>query len=273
MPLLIVALLASLLIAWFWWQPAWVAWQRARVRRQAFPEPWRRILRQRVPLSRHLPPDLQQQLKKHIQIFLAEKPLIGCAGLVVTDEMRVTIAAQACLLLLNQPAHYFPSLRQVLVYPGAFRVERRQVDDAGIHEAHHEALSGESWAQGQVVLSWADVKAGARHPDDGYNVVIHEFAHQLDSDKGITNGAPDLRSRHRHQRWAQVMQTAYDELRQQVSQGVETFLDPYAATDPAEFFAVISETFFEQAAELAEHHPALYQELREFYRVDPCNWH
>ncbi len=271
--MLIVALLATLLIAWFWWQPAWVAWQRARVRRHPFPQSWRRILRQRVPLTRHMPADLQQQLKKHIQVFLAEKPFIGCAGLVVTDEMRVTIAAQACLLLLNQPAHYFPSLRQVLIYPGAFKVERRHVDEAGIHVAHHEALSGESWSQGQVILSWADVKAGARHPDDGYNVVIHEFAHQLDSDKGITNGAPDLRTRQRHQRWAHVMQADFDRLCAQVARDEDTFLDPYAATDPAEFFAVISETFFEQAPEMAAHHPALYRELREFYRVDPSTWH
>jgi Mlc titration factor MtfA (ptsG expression regulator) len=272
MPLLILALLASLLIAWFWWQPAWVAWQRARVGRQAFPEPWRRILRQRVPLSRHLPPDLQQQLKKHIQIFLAEKPFIGCAGLVVTDEMRVTIAAQACLLLLNQPAHYFPSLRQVLVYPGAFRVERRHVDDAGIHEAHHEALSGESWAQGQVVLSWADVKAGARHPDDGYNVVIHEFAHQLDQENGAANGAPFMRSRARRDRWAEVLGREYAALQSRIAGGEPSLIDAYGATNPAEFFAVVSEFFFERPRELAAEHPGLYAEFSRFYRVNPLSW-
>ncbi len=154
------------------------------VRRQPFPEAWREILRRRVPYFRSMPADLQLQLKKRMQVFLAEKPFIGCDGLEVTDEMRVTIAAQACLLILNRRTDYFANLRQILVYPGAFLVDRVHTDGAGVLQEQRQVLSGESWSQGQVIVSWDDVVDGASVVDDGRNVVIHEFAHQLDQQNG-----------------------------------------------------------------------------------------
>jgi Mlc titration factor MtfA (ptsG expression regulator) len=271
--MLIVTVLALLLVAWFIGQPHLQAWRRRRLRAQPFPEAWRRVLQKRVPYLRAMPADLQLQLKQHIQVFLAEKAFIGCAGLVITDEMRVTIAAQACLLILNRPhTDYYPGLRQILVYPGAFVVNR--VHNDGVLEDHQrQVLTGESWSQGQVILSWQDTLEGAANPRDAYNVVIHEFAHQLDQETGRANGAPDLPDRERYRRWSRVMLEAFDRLQDEVAHGdPPTLFDHYGATDPAEFFAVASETFFEQPGPLAEQHPALYDELCDFYRVNPLSW-
>ena len=272
MPLLILVCAVLLWVGWLVGRPRLVAWRRARWRRQPFPPAWREILRRRVPYVRGLPADLQLQLKQHILVFLAEKPFIGCGGLRITDEIRVTIAAQACLLILNRPTDYYPQLRQILVYPSAFFVQRPHTDDAGVLQDHRQELSGESWSQGQVILSWDDTVAGAAVVDDAQNVVIHEFAHQLDSEKGYVSGAPILGGRQRYARWARVMGEAFAELQQQARSQQDTLLDPYGASDPAEFFAVVSETFFEQPAELAAQHPALYRELCDFYRIDPLSW-
>jgi Mlc titration factor MtfA (ptsG expression regulator) len=261
------------LVGWFAGQPLWVAWRRARIRRQPFPPAWREILRRRVPYVRGLPADLQLQLKKHIQVFVAEKPFIGCGGLAITDEMRITIAAQACLLLLNRrrPA-YYPQLRQVLVYPGAFVVDRVHTGAGGVLQEQRQALSGESWSQGQVILSWQDTLDGAAAPADGQNVVIHEFAHQLDQENGPANGAPLLAGRRHYERWSRVMADEFARLQSQAHQGAPTLLSHYGGTSPAEFFAVASEVFFEQPQALAAEHPALFAELSRFYRLNPLSW-
>jgi hypothetical protein len=242
------------------------------VRRQHFPAAWREILRRRLPAFARLPVDLQLQVKKHVQVLIAEKPFIGCAGLVVNDEMRVLIAAQAALLLLNHQAGYFANLRQVLVYPGAFVVERSTPDASGLTHETRRALVGESWQQGQLLLSWDDVLAGAADPDDGHNVVIHEFAHQLDQERGRANGSPWLGRRDGYTRWAAVLSAEFKSLQQRVARGEADVIHPYAATDPAEFFAVVSEHFFEQPAALAAAHPALYAEFARCYRTDPLSW-
>jgi MtfA peptidase len=271
-PPLFFALLILTVLGWLLGPAAWAGWRRERLRRQAFPSAWRDILRRRMPAFARLPADLQLQVKKHVQVLVAEKPFIGCAGLVVTDEMRVLIAAQAALLLLNRGAGYFAKLRQVLVYPGAFIVDRAEPGEDGLTHETRRALSGESWQQGQVLLSWDDVLAGAANPEDGHNVVIHEFAHQLDQERGRANGAPWLGRREGYARWAAVLQREFDALRQRLSQGYHGVIHPYAATNPAEFFAVVSEHFFEQPAALASAHPALYAEFARLYRTDPLAW-
>lgn len=225
-----------------------------------------------MPYFRRLPADLQLQLKKQAQVLLAEVPFIGCAGLVVTTEMRLLIAAQAALLLLNRRAGSFRNLRQVLVYPGAFVVERAAAGGHGITQEAQRVLAGESWHQGQVILSWQAVLDGAAVPDDGHNVVIHEFAHQLDQETGAANGAPFLFGRAARQRWAATMAAEYAALCQRVQQGLPGLIDGYGATDPSEFFAVCSELFFERPRELATQHPALYHELAGCYRTDPLSW-
>jgi len=270
--LLFFCALGLIVGAWLWGAPLLAALRRARVRRQPFPHAWREILRRRMPVFARLPADVQLQLKKHAQVLLAEKPFIGCAGLAISDEIRVLIATQAALLLLNRQAGYFPGLRQVLVYPGSFVVDRTAVDPAGLARDERRVLAGESWQQGQVILSWGDVLAGAADPGDGRNVVIHEFAHQLDQESGRANGAPFLGRRERYARWAAVLGAEFETLRQRLARDEAGLIEPYAATDPAEFFAVVSELFFEQPAALAAGHPALYEELRLYYRSDPVGW-
>lgn len=261
----VVALGVAALLA----QPWWRARRRARLRAQPFPAAWRRILRQRVPAVARLPADLQQRLKQHILVFLAEKPFIGCAGQAITDELRVTVAAQACLLLLGRAdAEVYPRLHQVLVYPGAFAVPVSQAAEGGVVQEQRQALAGQSWAHGQVVLGYAEVLAGAADPGDGQNVVLHEFAHQIDQDKGVADGRPWLPGRSRRRRWAAVMDAAFWRLRAQPSD----LIGAYAATAPAEYFAVVSELFFERPQALAEAEPAVYRELAGLYQVHPLAW-
>lgn len=272
MPALIVSCLALAFVLWLLGQPYLTERKRRRLRERPFPAAWREILKHRVPYVRILPVDLQLQLKRHIQVFLAEKTFIGCDGLTITDEMRVTIAAQACLLILNRARGYYPKLREILVYPSSFVVEREHTDGIGV--AHHarQVLAGESWERGQVVLSWHDTLAGAATPDDGQNVVIHEFAHQLDQETGAANGAPVLPRRDQYARWAKVLGAEFRHLQTAASEQQETLFNNYGASDPAEFFAVISEVFFEQPRRMADEHPALYRELALFYRLDPLSW-
>jgi Mlc titration factor MtfA (ptsG expression regulator) len=258
--------------AWLWGPWLRRELRRWRVRRRPFPAAWREVLRRQMPYFAQMPADLQLQLKKLTQVFIAEKPFIGCAGLDVSDEMRVLVAAQASLLQLNRRAGGYPELRQVLLYPGAFVVERAQREANGLVREGRRVLLGESWQQGQVLLSWDDVLAGAADPADGRNVVIHEFAHQLDSERGGANGAPYLGRRDRYARWAATLGEAYAQLRERVARGEPTLIDAYGATDPAEFFAVASEVFFEQPRQLAAEAPALYRELAGCFRVNPLSW-
>ena len=263
---------ASAAVVWLMAQPLWQRWRRSRLRGGVFPAAWRSVLRHRVPLYAHLPADQQLRLRQDMLVFLAEKPFLGCAGLQVTDEMRVMVAAFACMLLLGARRDYYPELQRILLYPRAFAAQEHQVSSDGVHSEVVRGLAGQSWAQGQVLLSWDDVQQGAADPVDGNNVVIHEFAHQLDQSKGYANGAPPLKSRQAYRCWSVVMQAEFDALRQSLSEGEEGLIGAYAATDPAEFFAVCSELFFERAAELSAQHPLLFDELKNYYRVNPLSW-
>ena len=262
--------LATLLLIGAWLSQRWrLERRRQRLHAATFPAAWRRILRRRVPAVARLPNHLQQALKRHIQVFIAEKPFIGCQGLEISDEHRVVIAAQACMLLLGHDRpDYYPLLRQVLVYPEAFVVQREQALGAGLVQVQRRAMGGESWSQGQVILSWSDVLAGAADPADGQNVTLHEFAHQIDQDKGIANGRPWLASPRARRRWAAEMDAAFARRQAQPS----AVIDAYAATDPAEFFAVVTELFFERPQALADEAPAVYAELAALYRVQPLAW-
>ena len=273
LPLLLTIAFGLGVITWLAGSPLLQRRRRRKLREQPFPPAWRRILRRRVPYVQRLPPDLQLRLKQDIQVFLAEKPILGCAGLTVNDEMRVSIAALACLPLLGARRGYYPKLTQILLYPGAFVVDRPVNKEGGVQMEQRRALAGESWAQGQVLLSWDDVQAGAADPGDGHNVVIHEFAHQLDQAKGLANGAPLLASKQAYRLWSTVMQNEFDALSLRVKRGEPGLIDAYGATDPAEFFAVSSELFFERPMDLAQHHPALFALLRSYYKLNPLSWH
>jgi Mlc titration factor MtfA (ptsG expression regulator) len=251
--------------------PSWVARRRRRIAARPLPEAWRRIV-DAIPFARALPPAQRRELDGLVQLFLAEKEFHGAGGFELNDAARVAVAAQASLLLLGRPGAVYPNLRQVIVYPGAFVVEHLRHEPSGVVQEQRRTLAGESHARGQVVLSWEDVVAGMADPHDGRNVVLHEFAHQLDQLKGHANGAPAWLTRSQRARWAQVMGEEFARLQAQLAWGEPTLLDPYAATDPAEFFAVATEHFFEQPAAVALSSPRLYAELAAFYRVDPLHW-
>ncbi|WOT06183.1 M90 family metallopeptidase [Shewanella youngdeokensis] len=247
--------------------------RRAKITHQPFPHAWRAILKHRMPFFRALPADLQLQLKKHIQIFIAEKRFIGCDGLTIDDDIRVTVAAQACLLLLNRKTDYYPHLKEILIYPSVLIVSNEQHDHNGLVSQQRRVLSGESWQFGKVVLSWQTAKEGAAIPDDGSNVVIHEFAHQLDQEGGQANGAPVLTHSQDYASWSTVMMQEYQQLVTASQSQQHSLFSYYGATNPAEFFAVISEVFFEQPQTLKAYHRALYDELSSFYQLDPVNWY
>jgi Mlc titration factor MtfA (ptsG expression regulator) len=267
-----IVVVASLIIGWLL-SPAWrQSLRKQRIAATPFPTRWRKILKQQLPLYRALPADLQLRLKKLIQLFLAEKQFIGCAGLEITDEIRINIAAQACLLMLNRPTQLFPNLTTILVYPTAYQVPQTQPDAAGVVHDQVQIRLGESWQQGKVVLSWPDSQQGAANPSDGHNVVLHEFAHQLDQENGAANGAPFLASTEAYRVWSKILGSEYQALQQRLAQGLPSLFDPYAATNPAEFFAVITEVFFEQGELFQQQHPALYQQLKQYYRLDPALW-
>jgi MtfA peptidase len=246
-------------------------WRRRRIARRPFPSAWRDIVRRRVPLARELSAAQHLRLKKHIQVLLAEVPFIGCAGLVVSDEMRVTIAAQAAFLLLGRGGS-FGNLREVLVYPGHFVVPRSEAVAGGVVHEGRDVLAGQSWHRGQVIVAWDAVLEGAADPHDGANVVMHEFAHQLDQDTGAANGAPYVGRGALQQTWARVMNQEFDALRARVGRAEPSLIGPYAATNPAEFFAVSTELFFERPDALAAERPALFEQLKRCYRLDPASW-
>lgn len=264
--------IGTLIIAYSLGKPYWREYQRDKIRNQPFKKEWRKIIQQRMPYFRQMPADLQLQLKQHIQVFLAEKNFIGCNGIEITDEIKITVAAQACLLLLNRKTDFYPKLHTVLVYPRAFVKEQQTMCADGVLHTHKMALSGESWDFGKVILSWQDTLEGAKIPDDGRNVVIHEFAHQLDQENGSANGAPILDKGQNYKCWSEVFSVQFEKLKRQAKTGTPSLFDYYGATNPSEFFAVTTEVFFEQAQQFYSNYPILYRQLKQYYQVDPLHW-
>lgn len=211
----------------------------------------------------------QAELRKLIRVFLAEKRFEGCGGLEITDEIRVTIAAQACLLLLNREHDYYAGLHSVLVYPSSYRAPSKFVDEAGVVHEGHEGRLGEAWLRGAIILSWDEVRRDSGDFQDGRNVTLHEFAHQLDQQDGSFDGAPILEKLSHYRSWARVLLREYEALGEAADLGQQTLIDQYGATDPAEFFAVSTEAFFESPRALKEKHPELYSELKKFFHQDP----
>jgi len=243
--------------------------RRNLIAQKPFPQEWLVILQKNMPFYNHLPDADKTELQRHMLIFLAEKRFEGCAGLEVTDEMKVTIAAQACILLLHRKTDYYPGLYSILVYPNAFVIHRPHHTESGLIAEGPQVLLGESWHRGSVVLSWDDVVHGAADIHDGQNVVLHEFAHQIDQSGGKGDSTEVLKSRTRYLAWARVLRKDYENLRSAAMQNRHDLLRDYAATNPAEFFAVATEYFFEKPKELKRRHPELYDELKQFYQQDP----
>ena len=278
----IIPLIVGIIIwIYIFGKPFYVALRRANIKAQAFPKHYRQIIKKRIPYFAQMPTDLQLQLKKHILVFLDEKEFIGFGGIKINDDIRVTVATQACLLLLNRRTNYYPKLKTIAIYPSAFikKAEQKQLISGQLEGSinvvsnQESVLAGESWDFGRIVLSWQDTVEGAKIPDDGANVVIHEFAHQLDQQNGPANGFPRLSKTTNKKQWTDIMNREFHALVQQKQYNQPSLLSYYGATNPAEFFAVASEVFFEQSAELYHQHNALYTQLKSYYRVDPINWH
>ena len=250
----------------------WPRMRITRIQKQAFPELWQKTLIARLPFIGRIPLAEQQQLKYLIKVFLADKKFYGCAGQEIDDDIRVTVAAQACLLLLNQDRTPYPDLDSILIYPSTFVATREVANELGLVSTNHIAMLGESWSQGKVVLAWDNVNKGVMNLQDGQNVVLHEFAHQLDHESGSTNGAPVLNTRGAYRSWAHIFSEEFEELQKDAERGRHSLLDHYGATNPAEFFAVATETFFERPKEMAAYHQELYQQLKNYYKLDPGKW-
>jgi len=243
--------------------------RRFRLRQRPFPREWNAILERNVPIYRRLLEADRSELRGHIHVFLAEKRFEGAGGQAITDEIRVTIAAHACVLLLHRTTDYYPGLYTVIVYPGAYVADRTVREPLGIVTERTETRLGESSSRGAVVLSWDAVEAAASDVGDCRNVVLHEFAHQLDAEDGSVDGAPVLADRSRYVVWARILGREYERLRRDTALGRQTVLDRYGATSPVEFFAVVTECFFSRPELLKAGHPELYGELRDYYQQDP----
>ncbi|MCX5858541.1 MAG: zinc-dependent peptidase, partial [Proteobacteria bacterium] len=237
---------------------------------EPFPAEWLKILEGKVAYYRLLSPEDQAELRGHIQVFLREKSFEGMDGIEITDGIRVSIAAQACVLLLHRETDYYPTLKSIIVYPQEYYAEVSEHLPGGVVAEGVEDRAGESWHRGEVVLSWADVEEDNAGPEDGFNVVFHEFAHQLDGESGEEDGTPVLPEKSMYPRWAEVMGREYQKLQKSVEHRKKTFLDEYAAEHPAEFFAVITEYFLEKPVEMKVRHPEIYELLNGYYRQDPA---
>ncbi len=244
--------------------------RRHELRQQPLSAEWLGIVHRNVPYAASLTPEAQRELQGLIQVFLDEKRFEGCAGLEITDEIRVTIAAQACVLLLHRETDFYPKLQSILVYPHAYVAKGLQANEGPIMNEGPQARLGESWGHGSVVLSWDDVRGGACDVHDGHNLVFHEFAHQLDQENSAGPGAPTLSNRSMYLAWARVLGDEYESLLDALDHHRRTLIDPYGATNAAEFFAVVSELFFEKPKQLEKQHAELYEQLRDFYQQDPA---
>ena len=216
-----------------------------------------------------MPDDLRKDLQERMKIFIHEKVFVGFEGMEITEQMKVVIASQACLLILNRPTNYYGKLYQIRVYPHNYFVRENDHED-GVTRVSEKAVLGRS-TRGTVELAWHQSLNQVRNFRDGQNVSIHEFAHQLDQADGNSDGAPELK-KGQYNNWANVFKAEYMTLHQQLQRHQKTFLDDYAATNPAEFFAVASEHFFEQPKLMQKKHQELYDCLVSFYHINPAEW-
>lgn len=254
-----------------WWRGR----RRERILKRPFPAQHQAVLERNVKHYQRLAPADQRRLRDLVQVFVAEKRWEGCGGLELTDEMKVTIAAQACLLVLELPHRRYENVESILVYPSTVvRPERPQgvfVHSGTLIDGGPLALLGEAHQHGPVILAWDRVLRDGLRPRDGHNLVYHEFAHKLDMLDGHADGTPPLVSREQRRQWHEVFEAAFLDLRERAERGEPSFIDEYGATNEAEFFAVVTEHFFDQPRELREENAALYQALCSFYRQDPAS--
>jgi MtfA peptidase len=252
------------------------SWLRNRRRRnllaEPFPDAWRTVLHDQVGHYELLTALDQKKLRDAVQIMLAEKEWEGCRGLELTDDKRVTIAALAAILILGLDDYYFDDVMTILVYPNAFVIKGERALDGGATVVEESDVDGVAVHRGPVILSWAEIREEALAPGDGENLVFHEFAHRLDALNGAFDGTPNLPTDELAKRWAAIMDREYRRLQEAERRRRETLLDPNGATNPAEFFAVVTECFFDAPRAMQREYPPLYELFRDYYRQDPATW-
>lgn len=243
-------------------------WRRARILRRAVLDEalWLRVV-DRYPFLRALSDEERRRLRENVMLFLHDKSIHGAGGLEMRDEIRYAIAAQACILTLNLEPDCYRGWVEVIVYPDEFVASYEFVDEDGIAHRVEEPMSGESWLQGPVILSWADAQEAGR---GSYNVVIHEFAHKLDMLNGDANGFPPLHADMSREAWSSALERAYEDFCARVDRGDPIPVDDYAAENPAEFFAVLSEAFFQTPDAIRVAYPDVYRQFSLYYRQDPA---
>lgn len=250
----------------------WLEHQRIRYTLSHHPIPlavWEKMLHGSALFS-GLTAVERAHLRELATLFLHRKSLNGVQGLALSTEMAVGVAAQACLPILKLGLDYYDGWVELVIYPAGFRVARERHDDNGLVMEDSQAASGEAWAQGPVILAWDEIEADLARPRNGRNVVIHELAHKLDMLNGSANGMPPLHPQMKPRLWSEAFRSAFDDLNRQLARHHHPAINPYAATDPAEFFAVVSEQFFTEPAILQRHFPAVYEQLALFYRQEPA---
>ena len=242
-------------------------WRRKRALRRTALDPalWRHVTRA-LPFLHGLTTEEMRRLRDCSVLFLEEKEMHGARGFVPTDAVRLSIAVQACLPILNLGLDAYSGWVGIVIYPGEFRVRRREMDETGVVHEYDDELSGEAWSGGPVILSWQDIKLG----EAGYNVVIHEFAHKLHMLRGDMDDFPLPHAHMDRDAWLTAWDAAYDAFCHQVDRGIDTVIDPYASEQPAEFFAVLSEAFFTLPKAVRSIYPQLYAQLVLFYKQDPA---
>ncbi len=257
-----------MILSWF------KRWRRRRLLARPFPQQWTGYLARHMAIWQRLTADQQQQLQQIVAVFVAEKYWEGCGGLELSDEIKVATAGQACLLLLGIEHDYYRNVGTILVYPGGYtRHERVYKHRTGVVVERRFPVLGEAHFGGPVILSWSDARHGGRDADDGGNLVYHEFAHKLDMLDGIIDGTPPLADAEARSHWADIMSKEFKSHRRRTRKGRDTLIDPYGATNAAEFFAEATECFFERPDQMQKRHANLYDLLRRFYQQDPAARH
>ncbi len=249
---------------------SWLPWGSVRLPTDPIPATWPGLLARKVPLAARLASHDRDRLYRLMQLFLRDVPIEGCAGLEVTEEIRVTIAAQACLLLLKMPYPKYTRVRHILVYPSSFVPKTVALPSSGQIVRGDVPLRGQAWTSGVVVLGWDAVQRDTRVATDGDNVVLHEFAHMLDAEDGNMDGVPVLDSASAYRAWATLLSAQFAEHLARAERGELTTLNPYGAENRAEFFAVATEAFFEKPVQLRDDQPDLYALLVDFFKLDPA---
>jgi MtfA peptidase len=262
------------IVAWYYFENRNKIKRIARrevLKKEVLPDDWITILQNEFALYKRLPEDLQKILGGHILVFLDEKDIIGRNGFEINDKVRVLIAAQACLLILNRPGDYYPGFRTILVYPETYVANSTHIEGM-LHITSTSVRAGESWRRGPVILAWDHILQGARDSRDGHNVVMHEFAHKLDEENASMDGLPLLPTAAQYKQWSEVLNAEFRRQQQKLIDGLDDVIDSYGATSPPEFFAVVTETFFEKPQQLARLHPLLYEQFKQCYLLDPIQW-